>query len=168
MTEAPAVVVSGDVEAKRQLIEKQPDINDAPKWLRKRQRMETVVKPDGQVWREPVIDISDMRARNVILEMLEPSLEREAAHARTLQARIPKVTAITPRGERRQVAAYLEGAIGAKGFRPAVYYGKATHIERWSDGLLYRETPTGFEPMGVCCIGTPLTPCGNPKCARCR
>jgi len=160
MTETPAFTVQGDIAAAKAVVENRPTLNDAPKFIRKRMRTDS----DGNA----TTDISDMKARAAILDLIQPSIDKRAALARTMQASIPKVVAITPRGERREVAAHLERGLGAKGFRPVVYHGHATHIERGMDGLLYRETPAGdFESMGVCCLGIPLAPCSNPKCGRC-
>lgn len=161
MTE-PALRIGGDIMAAKAVVESQATMADAPRFLQKRARVDA----NG----ERVIDISDKRARAAVLDLVQPELDRRMNMSRKLQACIPKVAAITPRGERREVAAHLESGLGAKGFRPAVYYGKVAgrRIERWSDWLLYRETPSGdYEPMGVCCLGTPIAPCASPKCARC-
>lgn len=171
MTEAPALRIdAGDIASMEKHIERQPEIADAPKWLRNRQRIEVERRPDGTLYKTPVIDITDKRARDAVWEMIAPSMEAEMARSKRFTSQIPQITAVTPRGERREVAAHLEAGLGAKGFRPAVYYGKiqGRRIERWSDGLLYRETPSGdYEPMGVCCLGTPIAPCASPRCGRC-
>lgn len=145
-------------------IEEGPNVAERAPELWRRRRITN--KATG-AW---VIDLETKSERMKTAEMFEDTHRAAEERGRRMQGRIPQIEAITPRGERRQVAAHLEGTLGAKGFRPAVYYGKTRRhrVERWTDGLLYRECPDGsFECMGVCCIGTPVIPCQNEKCERC-
>lgn len=142
----------------------EPNVAECAPELWRRRR---VVNRETGAW---VIDLENKSERLKVGEMLEPQHRDAEARGKAMQGHISQVEAVSPHGDRRMVARHLEAGLGRKGFRPAVYYGKARgrRIERWSDGLLYRETPNGgLECMNVCCVGTPIIPCKNPRCERC-
>lgn len=91
-----------------------------------------------------------------VQEMLKPFQRADAERHSRLQGKIEREMLRDGDGGRQYVEPHLARATAQKnGWHHAFNY-RPTPIERGPDGMLWRATRGGWEPMGVRCLGTPL------------
>lgn len=150
--------ITGDVKATAAAMAALPRTADVHKRFKHRLK----VRRDGS-WK---VDLNDRRDRLAYAEMLEPSNAIQSRNARAMQAQIPMTEVLDVKGRRRLMAVDHVEAFDRRGLKKPVR--RSMHMERWSDGLLYRETPGGgMECTGKCAMSAPVIPCGNPRCEHC-
>ena len=123
-------------------------------------------QPDGKY----TVNLSTKAEIQKMLEMRRPYARAMTELSLKRAEHVEKFRARDPRGQVRDLPISQESNAIKGGFVAVASYRSHSHVQTGPDGMLWRTTNAGksWEPLGRCCLGTPVQPCEHPSCGACR